>query len=34
MANDDMLSECSKERSESSVEFVGCGFGEERKQNE
>jgi hypothetical protein len=34
VADDDMSSECSEERSESSVEFVGCGFSEERKRNE
>jgi hypothetical protein len=31
--DDDILSECSEERSEGSVEFVGCGFNEEKKQN-
>jgi hypothetical protein len=34
VADDDVSSECSEERSEGFVEFVGCGFSEERKRNE
>jgi hypothetical protein len=34
MADDNVLSECSEERSEGYVEFVGCGFSEEKKRNE
>jgi hypothetical protein len=34
VADDDVSSECSKEQSKSSMEFMSCGFSEEKKRNE
>jgi hypothetical protein len=34
VTDDDVSSECSEEQSEGSMEFVDCGFSEEKKRNE
>jgi hypothetical protein len=34
MANDNVLSECSKKQNKGFMEFLSYGFGEKRKQNE